>query len=242
MSTEFKFWRWAAFCSPLVVVLILTAAAADMPQDKPTGRMVPLVLKLPEAAFKGTRPDSKENAANPFVEPYPDKPRPPMMVPAGLMNLAAGPAVKLTTSDKNATTEGLAKVTDGNKDANEDAILLLRKGTQWVQLDFGDAREIFAVVIWHAHDLWTKIFRDVVVQVADDANFTANVRTLFNNDRDNSSGLGAGTDLEYYETREGKLINAKGVKGRYLRCYTRGSTENALNQYTEIEVYGRPCR
>ena len=44
------------------------------------------------------------------------------------------------------------------------------------------------------------------------------------------------------ETYEGKLINAKGVKARYLRFYSKGSTESALNEYTEIEVYGRPAK
>ena len=49
-------------------------------------------------------------------------------------------------------------------------------------------------------------------------------------------------EIEYYETHLGKVIDAKGVRGRYLRCYTRGSTENQSNQYTEIEVYGRACQ
>ena len=51
-----------------------------------------------------------------------------------------------------------------------------------------------------------------------------------------------GTDREYFETFEGKLINPKGVKGRYVRAYSKGSTESALNEYTELEVYGRPAQ
>jgi hypothetical protein len=62
---------------------------------------------------------------------------------------------------------------------------------------------------------------------------------LFNNDQDNSSGLGVGTVREFFETREGKLINAKGAKARYLRTYSKGNSESVLNEYTEIEVYGR---
>ena len=79
----------------------------------------------------------------------------------------------------------------------------------------------------------------VVVQVADDPDFTASVQTLFNNDRANALGLGVGTDREYFETYEGKLIDAKDVEGRYLRFYSKGSTQSALNEYTAIEVYGR---
>jgi hypothetical protein len=256
MKKSVNFWSRVAFGGALVLAFILvnfgsgdakhpgsnpllpTAAAADAPKDTASGQLVPLTLKLPDAAFKGTPKDVPTNA---FVEPLSDKPRPPMMVPAGLKNLAALPGVKISSSDKNAAPESLAKLTDGNKEGIDDAILYLRKGTQWVQLDLGAPHQVFAIVIWHAHDI-AKIYRDVVVQVADDPEFTANVRTLFNNDRDNSSGLGAGTDLEYFETREGKLINAKGVTARCLRCYSRGSTESAMNQYTEIEVYGRPAQ
>ena len=82
----------------------------------------------------------------------------------------------------------------------------------------------------------------MVVQVADDPGFSQNLWAIFNNDMDNSSGLGTGKDREYIESYEGKLINAKGVKCRYLRCYSRGNTESALNEYTEIEVYGREAQ
>jgi hypothetical protein len=108
-------------------------------------------------------------------------------------------------------------------------------------LDLGNPAEIYAAVIWHAHNS-LKVYHDVVVQAADDPDFITNVRTLFNNDHENALGLGVGTDREYFESREGKLIDAKGVKARYLRFYSRGSTESALNEYTELEVYGRPAK
>jgi hypothetical protein len=69
---------------------------------------------------------------------------------------------------------------------------------------------LYAVVVWHAHDT-PQIVHDVIVQVADDADFTQNVRTLYNNDYDNSAGLGVGKDKEYFEDYEGRLIDAKGV-------------------------------
>jgi hypothetical protein len=220
-------------------LVVAQALLADDAKDKPAasaGGMVPLDLKLPAPAFKGTPKDIQLSA---YVEPLSDKPRPAMMVPAGLKNLAAGK--KVTSSDKNATEETLAKVVDGDKEASDQSIIFLRKGTQFVQLDLGAPSELFAIVIWHAHNS-AKVYKDIVVQVADDADFKANVQTIFNNDQDNTSNLGAGTDREYFETNEGKLINAKGVKGRYLRCYSKGSTESALNEYTEVEVYGRPAQ
>ena len=220
----------------LNLLLASTLPAADAPAT-PAGEMVPLVLKLPAPAFKGTPKDIQTNS---YTEPYdPSKPRPLMMVPPGLKNLA--PGSKLTSSDKNVAADSLAKLIDGDKDASDQSIIFLRKGTQWVQLDLGSPAEIFAIVIWHAHNM-AKVYHDVIVQVADDADFIENVRTLFNNDQDNTSGLGVGTDREYFEAYEGKLINTKGVKARYIRFYSKGSTESALNEYTELEVYGRPAK
>jgi len=198
--------------------------------------MVPLYLDLPAPKFKGTPKDLQLSS---YVEPLSEMPRPPMLVPPGLKNLAQGATV--TSSDKNATAQALARIVDGNKDGAEESILYLRKGSQWVQLDLGGVQEIFAIAIWHAHNA-AKVYHDVVVQVADDADFLQNVRTLFNNDQDNSSGLAKGADREYFETHEGKLIDAKGVRGRFLRFYSKGSTESSLNEYTEIEVYGRPAQ
>jgi len=108
-------------------------------------------------------------------------------------------------------------------------------------MDFGSPQEVFAVVLWHAHNS-AKVYRDVIIQIADDQDFLQNVKTIFNNDQDNSSGLGVGTDREFFETHEGKLIDTKGVTARYMRFFSKGSTESALNEYTEIEVYGRPAK
>jgi hypothetical protein len=212
------------------------AADADAGKEKPAAPatdLVPLNLKLPAPAFKGTPKDIQLSS---YVEPLSDKPRAAMMVPPGLKNLA--PAGKLTSSDKNASQESLAKIVDGDKEASDQSIIFLRKGTQYLQLDLGAAHELFAIVIWHAHNS-AKVYHDVIVQSAEDPDFTTGVKTIFNNDQDNSSGLGVGTDREYFETNEGKLINGKGEKARYLRFYSKGSTESALNEYTEIEVYGK---
>ena len=199
--------------------------------------LVPLILDLPTPAFKGT---PKDLQLGPNVEPLLDKPRAPMTGPVRPEEPRAATA-DLTSSDRNVTADNLAKIIDGDKAASDQSIIFLRKGTQWVQMDLGSLQEIFALVIWHAHNM-AKVYHDVIVQVADDPDFTANVRTVFNNDSDNSSGQGAGTNREYFETHEGKLINTKGLKARCIRFYSKGSTESALNEYTEIEVYGRPAR
>ena len=212
-------------------------ANSDAPKEQASaGGLEPLILKLPPPAFKGTPKDLQLSA---YVEPLSDKPRPPMMVPPGLKNIAKG--AKLTSSDKNATSSVLEKINDGDKEASDQSIIFLRKGTQWVQMDLGAPQELFAIVLWHAHNT-AKVYHSVIVQLSDDPDFLKDVRAIFNNDQENKSGLGVGTDREYFETFEGKLINGKGAKARYIRFYSKGSTESALNEYTEIEVYGRPAQ
>jgi RNA polymerase sigma factor (sigma-70 family) len=201
---------------------------------KTTGSKVPLVLDLPSPAFQmqGHRLHLDSG-----VEPPPEKPRAPLLVPSGLSNIAS--AARITSSDRNLKGADLAKITDGNKEAGEDNVVRLRKGPQWVQLDFQQAQQIFAVVVWHAHNV-PKVYHGVIVQVADDSEFKQTVRTLFNNDHNNRLGRGSGRDREYVETYEGKLLDTQGAVGRCLRFYSNGSTESSLNEYTEIEVYGQP--
>jgi hypothetical protein len=222
---------------PLFLAPTLPAANAPKAQSA-AGDLVPLILDLPKAAFIGTPPNDLKT--NSYTEPYdPDKKRPPMLIPRGLKNLA--PGSKLTCSATNVNAETLAKLTDGDKEAYDESTILLRRGIQYVQMDLGSSHALFAIVIWHAHNI-PKAYHDVVVQVADDPEFKQSVRTLFNNDQDNTAGLGVGTDREYFESREGKLIAAKGVTARCIRFYSNGSTQSGLNEYTELEVYGRPAK
>ena len=217
-----------------LAVLFITFIARA--QSTNSGALVPLKIDLPAPAFKGT---PKNVPLGPYTDPPSDKPRAPFMVPSGLTNLALG--AKVTCSDKGPTREQLAKIIDGDKSPDDSSILVLRKGTQYVQLDLGAPCDLFVIVIWHAHNA-AKVYHDVIVQVSDDPDFSQNVKTLFNNDHENAAGLGVGSDREYFESFEGRLIDAKGAKGRYVRCYSRGSTESALNEYTEIEIYGRPAK
>jgi hypothetical protein len=224
-----KFCR-LQFCLGLILTA-LAAVPAPAADD-----LVPLKLKLPAPAFVGTPPDVP---AGVNLEPMSTKPRPPLMVPPDVRNVA--PGSKITCSDSNATATVLAKITDGDKEATEAGIVLLRKGKQFVQFDLGGEQEILAIVIWHAHDT-PKVYRDVIAQASDDADFSKDVQTLFNNDLQNTLGLGAGKDYQYFETNLGKVIDAKGTKARFVRLYSKGSTDSALNEYTEVEIYARPAK
>jgi hypothetical protein len=84
------------------------------------------------------------------------------------------------------------------------------------------------------------VYFNVVVQVSDDPDFIQNVKTVFNNDAVNRTGLGVGKDPLYIETYEGRLIDARGVRGRYVRLYSRGNSSTEMNHYIEVEVYGKP--
>jgi len=214
----------------LAVGLACCALTLSGRADEP---LVPLVLKLPAPAFIGTPSDAPVDTT---VEKPTGKPRPPLMVPPGVSNVALHKPV--TTSDTNQLPENLVKITDGDKEAGEQSVVLLHKGPQWVQTDLGSPYEIYAIVVWHGHDE-PKVYHAVVAQVADDAAFTQNVRTLFNNDHKDLDKLGVGTDREYFESNEGKLIEGKGTVARYVRVYSDGSTVSRLNEYTEIEVHGR---
>lgn len=193
---------------------------------------VPLKLELPKSKFTGT----PKNITSPNLEPLRTGPRPDILVPAGCTNLAAKAPV--TSSDKEPVIGELPMITDGDKDASSGSFVELGPETQWVQVDLGAPSAIWAVVLWHYHSE-ARIYRATVVQVADDAAFTQNVRTVFNNDADNVSGLGVGKDQEYIDNNEGKLIPANGVVARYVRCSSKGNTSNDLNHYVEVEVWGK---
>src|SRR5580658_1804536 len=157
------------FARPRRVWLALGAACLVLvAASSPAENLVPLVIKLPAEAFVGTPSDAPVDTT---VEKPTGKPRPPLMVPPGVVNLALHKTV--TTSDTNQLPENLAKVTDGQKEAGEDNVLLLHKGAQWVQIDLGSPDEIYAIVIWHGHDE-PKVYHAVVAQVADDEAFTQN--------------------------------------------------------------------
>jgi len=80
------------------------------------------------------------------------------------------------------------------------------------------------------------------VQVSDDKDFKKGVTTLYNNDDDNSAKMGKGKDLAYVETNHGRIFNAKGTSGRYVRLYSNGNTSDELNHYCEVEVFGAPAK
>jgi hypothetical protein len=195
----------------------------------------PLKLTLPAHTLKGTPEDLP---AGPNVEPPPTKPPTPLQVPKGVVNVAAG---KPVTSSVAPFLGELKQITDGKKEAFDDDAVEFKKGVQWAQVDLGQSYAIHAVVMWHDHR-YVQVMHDVIVQVSDDPEFKKDVTTLYNNDTDNSAGLGVGTDREYFEMQYGRAVPGKGVKARYVRGYTKGGSLSALNCWQEIEVYALPAK
>ncbi|MEN9974969.1 MAG: hypothetical protein RLZZ282_975 [Verrucomicrobiota bacterium] len=158
------------------------------------------------------------------------------LVPAGTTLLSKGK--KVTSSDDNPIIGSLDLVTDGDKDAGEGYFVELLDGLQWVQIDLEQASTLSAVWLWHFHSQ-KRAYNDVIVQISDDPTFKSGVTTVFNNDYDDTSKMGKGSDSPYVESRFGIVIDAKGTKGRYVRLYSNGNTSNEMNHYIEAEVYGK---
>ncbi|MBL7219372.1 MAG: hypothetical protein ISS69_04600 [Phycisphaerae bacterium] len=218
-----------------IIVGVCAVAAAILtavywPKSQP---LEPLKFKLPKAQFVGT---PKNVTSENLEAARKHGPRPPLLVPPGLTNVARGKAV--TSSDGEPIIGELSQATDGNAEAEEGSYVELGPGTQWLQIDLGENCEIYAIVVWHFHRQ-ARIYRDVIVQISDDPAFAGDVQVVYNADHDNSSELGKGKDKEYFETNEGRLIPAHGARGRYVRLYSNGSMGGEMNHYIEVEVYGR---
>ncbi|HRI88856.1 MAG TPA: hypothetical protein PK869_11340 [Candidatus Hydrogenedentes bacterium] len=219
-------------------VSIPSFAAEAKKEAAPAGEAAPLDIKLPPPYFGGTPLDYFSE----HLEERSFKPREPFVAPKGATILSTGKAV--TSSDPDPTNGKLSMITDGEKGYQTEYLTELAAGTQWVQIDLGQQSDIYAILVWHFHAA-DRVYFDFVVRTADDAEFTKNVQTVYNNDYDNSSGLGVGKDKEYIETYEGRLVNAmkdgKPTSGRYVRLYSKGNTSDDTNHYVEVEVWGQPA-
>lgn len=166
----------------------------------------------------------------------PNTPAPEIMVPADVTNMAAGKVV--TSSDPWPIIGELDMVTDGDKESEDGYYVELGEMQQWIQIDLEAAVEIYGIGLWQYH-AQPRSYLDVIVQVSNDEEFADGVTTLFNNDHDDSSGMGRGSDPAYLEKNRGRLIPGNKAVGRYVRIYSNGNTSDGLNHFIEVEVFGR---
>jgi hypothetical protein len=209
-----------------VLALAAAANAADT---------VPLKVEYPKPLFAGTPrpPGAISNLEAPNTK------RPDIMVSPDTKLISKGKAV--TSSDSLPVIGELSYITDGDKTGIDGAYVELGPGVQWVQVDLGAASKIAAVAVWHFHSQ-SRIYHDVVIQISNDKDFKTGVTTVFNNDDDNSAKLGKGKDMSYVEVNHGRVVDAKGAVGRYVRLTSNGNTSDELNHYCEVEVFGTPAK
>ncbi len=218
----------------VTLLLVFTWLAHPASADD---RKVPLQTDIPREVLAGTPPNVLMMLF-PGLEAPADKP-PEFLVPEGTTNLARGK--KVTSSDNDPVLGAIEFITDSIKEGTEESFVELSPGVQWVQIDLEEPASIHAIYVWH-YFREARSYHDVIVQVADDAEFTQNVRTLYNNDTDASSKKGVGKDRPYIETHLGKLIDGGGAIARYVRLSSKGNTANSLNHYVEVEVFGTSAR
>lgn len=218
----------------VAITLLLALSLAPLgAQPDPTKEE--LKLKLPKPMFIGT----PTNLRSANLETVTGKPRGPFYVPKGTVLVSA--KKKVTSSDMQPVIGELDMLNDGEKAGGDGYFIELGPGPQWVQIDLGAPYALHAILAWHYHSQ-ARVYRDVIVQVSNDATFKTGVTTVYNNDHDNSSKLSAGKDKEYIEVAEGRLFDPKGAAGRYVRLYSNGNTTNDLTHYVEVEVYGTPAK
>ncbi len=192
--------------------------------------MVALNIELPNAVFRGT----PTNLQVPNLEKPLGRPRDPFYAPEGTVLVSKGKPVIA----EDPIFGELSLITDGDKEAADGCYVVLGPMKQEIVIDLEAMYEIYAIVVWHFHQQ-PSVYYDVIAQIGEDPDFITS-KIVFNNDIDNSAQMGVGTDMHYIETSEGKLIDAKGTKGRYVKMVSGGNNANDLNHYIEVEVWGKP--
>jgi len=214
----------------LVLVGALALVGALFAEDK-----VAIKFVIPAPHSSGTPKEIKSPNLEP--DPGPGKLRAPILVPVGFDKKLTTEDTKITTSEEAVTGDN-EYVVDGDKTPDATAMLQLPGGLQWVQLDLGAEHVVSAVCVWHDQGD-ERVYKDVVMQLSNDATFKTGVTTIFNNDHDDTAKLGKGTDKEYRERNDGRPVDGKLTKARYFRVYSAGSTSEPVNNYIEIEVFGK---
>jgi len=216
---ELGFW-----VTVIMILGTMGAAVADVETEA-------IQIELPVAYFGGTPiPYFSEN-----FEETDYKDRPPFLAPKGTEVISKGKPV-VASAEPNFGK--LQLLTDGDKDFGSRSLVELPEGLQWVQVDLEDRKSIYAVLVWHFHE-GNRVYFDLIAQVSDDPTFETAVTTIYNNDFDNSAGKGKGEDKEFIGSHKGRLIDANGVMGRYVRVYGNGNTDNNFTHFVEVEVWGK---
>ena len=216
-----------------ITIALVLASALSLGAEE----MVDIEVVLPKPHFAGT----------PYDGPVPKNfdikgsfRRPPSVrAPDGAVNVAIAKPVSASVQP---TTGELGFITDGDKSQREPKFVELPAGRQWVQIDLGEAYDLYGIALWRWYE-GDRFYFEMIVQVSSDPKFRDDVRTVYNTDSANEAGLGVGKDDMYFETYRGRVILIPDpINGRYVRLYSHGNTANEMNHYMEVEVYGVPSK
>ena len=122
------------------------------PPNANAKNLEPLKLKIPKLLPNPTpKPVKWKHLAK--------KPTGPgkLLLPKGCENLALNKPVTSSTPEDELMMGELGFVTDGNKKGDEDSVVILDVGSQWVQIDLGKPSVIYAIALWHYHQQKTRL-------------------------------------------------------------------------------------
>ncbi|QNK54901.1 fibronectin type III domain-containing protein [Paenibacillus sp. PAMC21692] len=166
------------------------------------------------------------------------------------VNVAMNKTVAASTSDLFGGSLGV--VTDGQS-ANSSGYAGIRTttGPQYYQIDLGAAYALGRLRIvndWGSSASVYRTNKDVIVLLSNDPTFATGVTVVYNNDANNSVGLGAGTDPEFQEPPGGVgtwFDLGTPVNARYARVWGNGhvrvdNSSHAVNTPIEFEAYADP--
>ena len=109
--------------------------------------------------------------------------------------------------------------------------------SRYLQVDLGDVYELTQMNMWR---YWgdSRVYNGTVIAVSENADFS-NPTIIYNSDKADKHGLGAGSDDTYGETQNGKSFTVPdGTMGRYVRVYMAGSNKGTTNHIVELQVMG----
>ena len=124
--------------------------------------------------------------------------------------------------------------------------------SQYITIDLGQSYDISQIKYFGSvpgDEGYVNISKNMVFRVSNDPNFQdESTKTVFNSDRENTWGFGAGTDTDEANTHEGRTITFEPVNARYVRYYQNAAkqgmegtelTDLPWLSACEIEVYAQ---
>lgn len=130
------------------------------------------------------------------------------------------------TVDGNRSTDSYADFGEDNK-----------TDSSYLEFDMGSLKDVESVNLYR-YFKDGRTYKGTVIALSKTADFS-DPDIIYNSDKENFHGLGAGSDDTYAETADGKsIVLDKLTSARYIRIYMHGSNTGNTNHVVELEVMG----